>query len=98
MQETAMRRIALAVLAASVGALVSYAAAPAQAQTFSPNFPVCLRVYGLINYYDCSYLTLPECNATASARAAQCLLNPYFANADYDRPLRKRHGRRHYVY
>jgi len=93
-----MQRIALAVLAAGVGALVSDAAAPAQAQTFSPNFPVCLRVYGLINYYDCSYRTLPECNATASGRAAQCLLNPYFTSAGDDRPFRNRHGRRHYVY
>lgn len=92
-----MQRIALAILAASVGALVS-ATAPAQAQTFSPNFPVCLRVYGPINYIDCSYLTLPECNATASGRPAQCLLNPYYANAEYDRPSGNRHGRRHYPY
>ena len=27
---------------------------------------------------DCSYTTLPQCNASASARAAQCA-NPYYA-------------------
>jgi hypothetical protein len=97
MQETAMQRMSLAILAASVGALVS-SGAPLHAQTFAPNFPVCLRLYGPINYVDCSYLTLPECNATASGRPAQCLLNPYFASAEYDRPFRNRHGRRQYGY
>jgi len=50
---------------------------PARAQTYAPGFPICLRVYGVITYTDCSYTTLPECNATASGRAAQCLVNPY---------------------
>ena len=72
-----MRILALAILA--IGA--ASAAAPAQAQTYDPNFPVCLHVYGRISYYDCTYYTLPQCNASASGRSAQCVINPYFAHA-----------------
>ena len=46
-----MRILALAILA--IGA--ASAAAPAQAQTYDPNYPVCLHVYGRISYYECSY-------------------------------------------
>ena len=46
-----MRILALAVLA--IGA--ASAAAPAQAQTYDPNYPVCLHVYGRISYYECPY-------------------------------------------
>jgi hypothetical protein len=54
-------------------------AAPAHAQTYDPNFPVCLQTYGINGgYIDCSYSTLAQCAATASGRAAQCLNNPYF--------------------
>jgi hypothetical protein len=54
-------------------------AAPARAQTYDPNFPVCLQTYGINGgYIDCSYSTLAQCAATASGRAAQCLNNPYF--------------------
>jgi hypothetical protein len=72
---------------------------PARAQTYDPNFPVCLQVYGPINYYECRYTSLPQCAASASGRAAQCILNPYVAHAyaeppaGYDRPrhYRRRH-------
>jgi Protein of unknown function (DUF3551) len=91
-----MRRIALFLLAAFACAF-ALSAAPAGAQTYTPGFPVCLHVYGPISYYDCSYMTLPECNATASGRPAQCILNPYFASAGYNDPP-PRHWRRHYAY
>jgi hypothetical protein len=55
-------------------------ASPAQAQTYDPNYPVCLQVYAPDGgYIDCSYTSLPQCNASASGRGAQCLVNPYFA-------------------
>ena len=73
-----MRTLALAIL---VIGMVS-AAAPARAQTYSPNFPVCLQTYGFAgDNIDCSYTSLAQCNASASGRAAQCLTNPYFASA-----------------
>ena len=88
-----MQQIALPLLAASVAVLLAVAA-PAQAQTYTPGFPVCLRVYGPINYYDCSYASLAQCNATASGRPAQCVLNPYFASAGYDERASRRPRRR----
>jgi hypothetical protein len=81
-----MRIPALAVLATG---MIS-ASAPAQAQTYDPRYPVCLHVYGLATYYECSYTSLPQCNQAASGRSAQCELNPYFANAYQDRPVRRR--------
>ena len=32
-------------------------------------------------YYECSYMSLPQCKASASERAGQCDINPYFAGA-----------------
>lgn len=81
-----MRVAALAVLAAG---MIS-ASAPAQAQTYGSDYPVCLHVYGPITYYECRYTSIPQCNMSASGRAAQCVLNPYVANAHEDRPMRKR--------
>jgi hypothetical protein len=81
-----MRILALAVLA--IGTIS--AAASAQAQTYGSPYPVCLHVYGPITYYECSYTSLPQCNLSAAGRAAQCVLNPYVANAQQDRPVRRR--------
>jgi hypothetical protein len=78
-----MRIPALAILA------VGMVFAPAQAQTYDPSYPVCLHVYGPITYYECRYTSIPQCNQSASGRAAQCVLNPYAAYQD--RPVRK-HG------
>jgi hypothetical protein len=78
---------ALGVLAA--GAILF--AAPVQAQTYGANYPVCLHVYGPVTYYECGYTSLPQCNMSASGRSAQCVINPYFANAFEDRPMRRRH-------
>jgi len=53
----------------------------AQAQTYDPNYPVCLHVYGKISYYECGYASIPQCNLSASGRSAQCVVNPYYAEA-----------------
>jgi hypothetical protein len=68
------------------------AIAPARAQTYDRNFPVCLQVFGPDSYYDCSYTSLAQCGASASGRPATCVVNPYFANA-YQAPPGARHGR-----
>lgn len=78
-----------------VGALV--AAAPAQAQTFDPRYPVCMHVYSGANggggeWYDCSFISLPQCRATASGRPATCDLNPYYAVNMPPRPRPRRGG------
>ncbi len=84
-----MRILALAILAIAA----TSAAAPAQAQTYDPNYPVCLHVMGRTSYYECTYYTLPQCNATASGRSAQCVINPYYAHASPEPSARryKRH-------
>jgi uncharacterized protein DUF3551 len=85
-----MRILNLAIFAIGV----AFMAAPASAQTYDPSYPVCLQVYGPNNYIECSYNSLAQCNASASGRAAQCLINPYSANAAMPRPS----GRHRQVY
>src|SRR6186997_2508011 len=81
-----MRILALAILA--IGTIS--AAVPTRAQTYGGGYPVCLHVYGPVTYYECNYSSIPQCNASASGRSAQCVVNPYFANAYQDRPIRRR--------
>jgi uncharacterized protein DUF3551 len=72
-----MRILALAILVVGMIPIGS-----AAAQTYDPKYPVCLHVYTRgANYYECRYTSLPQCNASASGRAAQCDVNPYFAGA-----------------
>ena len=57
-------------------------AAPVRAQTYDPNYPVCLQTYGIEgSYIECGYTSLPQCAQSASGRAAQCIVNPYFGGA-----------------
>jgi hypothetical protein len=81
-----MRIAAFAVLALGAISLC----APAQAGTYGGGYPVCLQVYGPLNYYECGYTSIAQCNMSAAGRAAQCIANPYFASAEY-RPSRRRH-------
>jgi len=87
-----MRLLAFATLAA--GTLL--AASAASAQTYGAGYPVCLHVYGPATYYECSYSSIAQCNASASGRAAQCVVNPYAASASMEQPLGARHPRRAY--
>jgi len=73
------------------------AAAPARAQTYDPNYPVCLQTYALGgSNIDCSFTSLGQCAQSASGRSAQCLTNPYFANAKM--PAGPNYRRRRGVY
>jgi Protein of unknown function (DUF3551) len=73
------------------GAMVPLAA-PAQAQTYDPRYPVCLQVYDdMVHfYYECSYTSMAQCAASASGRYAQCVVNPYFAGPNARRGPRKK--------
>jgi hypothetical protein len=86
-----MRILVLAILAIGTASV----AAPARAQTYDPSYPVCMHVYGRNVYYECRYTSLAQCNASASGRAAQCVVNPYFASAE--EPVGRVY-RRHRVY
>jgi uncharacterized protein DUF3551 len=71
-----MRVLACTIL--TIGMML--AAASARAQTYDPNYPVCLQTYAIGGgYIDCSFTSLAQCAASASGRSAQCLTNPYFA-------------------
>ncbi len=55
-------------------------AAPAQTQTYDPNYPFCLQTYGIDgSYIECGFTSQAQCALSASGRAAQCITNPYFA-------------------
>jgi Protein of unknown function (DUF3551) len=72
-----MRTLALAIFAVATISIGS-----AVAQTYDPAYPVCLHVYAKgANHYQCRYTSLPQCRASASGRAAECVINPYFAGA-----------------
>jgi hypothetical protein len=86
------------ILVASVLALGPIlATAPARAQTYDPSYPVCLQTYSPRGggYIDCRFTSLEQCRLTASGRAAQCYLNPYFP-AELPRPVRSPHHRAPY--
>jgi len=72
-------------------------AVPARAQTYGPDYPVCLQTYGREGgYIECGYTSLPQCAQTAAGRAAQCIINPYFASVQVSaRGHYRRHPRVH---
>ena len=82
------RSLALAILATSAVSL----AGPARAQTYDPNYPVCLQIYDDIAhfYFDCTYRTMGQCMASASGRPAQCVVNPYYGKATKPGARKKR--------
>ena len=87
-----MRIPALAASTILAMAMVS-AAAPAWAQTYDPAFPICMHVVQFeTSYEDCTYYTMDQCRASASGRAAQCNINPYYAGV---KTSPGRHDRRH---
>jgi Protein of unknown function (DUF3551) len=87
--EVPMRILALAILATG---MVS-AAGGAWAQTYDPDFPVCMHLVpmGGGSYEDCTYFTLVQCAMSAAGRAGQCNINPYYAGARASpvRPVRR---------
>jgi hypothetical protein len=88
-----MRILASAVL--TIAAV--FAAAPAPAQTYDPDYPVCLHLYARDgDYFQCAYFSLAQCARSASGRAAMCVVNPYFAGADV--PVAPRHRRHRRAY
>src|SRR5438105_4766981 len=65
-KEILMRILALAILAIGMAS----ATPPARAQTYDPNYPVCLQIYqSWKNYYfECAYTSLGQCNMSARYR------------------------------
>jgi len=69
------------------------AATSVEAQTYDPAYPVCLQVYtgGFMDYYfECAYTNMAQCQASASGRAAACVVNPYYAGKGAKAPPRRK--------
>lgn len=81
-----MRRTCLTL--AALGAVLASGAA--HAQTYDPNHPVCMQIYGPVGYLDCRYATLDQCKLLAVGRSASCVVNPYFAHKKSIAPGRPR--------
>ena len=93
-REILMRIPALAILA-----IATVSAAPsARGQTYDPKYPVCLQIYrGMTDFYfECAYTSLPQCQMSASGRAAQCVVNPYYTGTKKPPRQRDRRPRREY--
>jgi len=76
--ESPMRMVAAAIF--TTAAVLT--AAPAPAQTYGGNAPVCMQRYRWGGSdIECSYISLAQCAATASGLSATCIENPYFARA-----------------
>ena len=89
MQPTRFRARAMAIAAFAASLAPS---APALAQTYDPAYPVCLQVYqGFVDYYfECAYMNMAQCQASASGRSASCVVNPYYKGRAAAGPRRKR--------
>ena len=85
-----MRKAWRALMAA--GAVSAAFAMPAVAR----EFPYCIKGCDFgAGAGDCSFLSLAQCQATASGRDASCAANPYFnAKADMQTDRSRHHGRR----
>jgi hypothetical protein len=85
-----MRRAWLALMAA--GAVSAAVAMPASAR----EFPYCIKGCDFGGGGgDCSFVSLAQCQATASGRDAYCAANPYFnAKAEMQTDRSRSHGRR----
>ena len=79
-------------IAAAIAAATLTLAAPARAQTYDPAYPVCLQVYqGFVDYYfECAYMNMAQCQASASGRSASCVVNPYYKGRAAPGPRRKK--------
>jgi hypothetical protein len=87
-----MRILALAILTI----VTVWAPAPVRAQTYDPDYPVCLSIHGRgQNFIDCSYTSPAQCAMSASGRGAECVVNPYFARAQVAPAPRHRHRHVH---
>jgi hypothetical protein len=81
-----MRILALSVLT------ILMMSTTAPAQTYDPDYPVCLESYSIDGQsIQCSFTSLAQCAQSASGRAAQCYVNPYPAAARL--PARRSHDR-----
>ena len=74
-------------------------AAPARAQTYNPDYPVCLQTFGREGgFFECGYTSLAQCGQSASGRSAMCVINPYYDYASAQAPAGPHYRRHRRVY
>jgi hypothetical protein len=79
-------------LAVTLALAAALATSIARAQTYDPNFPICLQTFGRSgNSIACQYTSMPQCQSSAKGIAAQCIANPYFAPVSPGKVYRHRH-------
>lgn len=66
----------------------------AHAQAWTPDYPVCLQVYGPTSHISCDFTSIEQCKFSASGIAAECVVNPYYA-PEVPEPRRYRRYRRY---
>lgn len=77
----AIKELLMRILALALLIIATFSAnRAARAQTYDPNFPVCMHLIAPRGgiFEDCSYYTIEQCQASASGRAGQCEINPFF--------------------
>jgi hypothetical protein len=56
-----------------------FAASPASAQRYDPNYPVCMEVYGSDgSRIECFFTSMAQCKEGATGVAGMCFNNPYY--------------------
>lgn len=61
-----------------------------RAQTYDPDYPVCMHVYGPVGgYFSCRYASIAQCAPLAQGRSAECVVNPYYAGGPHKEPSRR---------
>ncbi|WP_244422050.1 DUF3551 domain-containing protein [Bradyrhizobium sp. ORS 285] len=75
-----------------MASITVFATAPAAAQQFDGNDPVCLQIWewGGSTTISCQYRSWEACKMAAASLSAMCLLNPYG-----QRPPEQRSSERH---
>jgi len=77
----------------AVAIALSLATSSVQAQTYSPDYPACMQVFGPGGgeYFDCTFTSVAQCRASASGRAAMCDVNPNYGGGRHVAARRHRH-------
>lgn len=72
---------------AALATAIVFIAAPADAQTYAPGYPVCLQVFTIDGeHIECAFASIAQCRASAAGLGASCVANPYYGGAAGRKP------------
>ena len=62
-----------------IGIGMMFAASPASAQTYDPNYPVCMEAYGSDgSHIECYFTSMAQCKEGTVGFPGVCFNNPYY--------------------